>query len=126
MPTKTVIHGSKIGTKGHPRHFKALGLEAPTKVIDVVQAARVEEPRPLSPGEQEEIHWADLRRERDRLFEETRWLIERHAEELLLGRTTTLSEDDYGNLLIYRQSLRDLLSTIVEPEKVVWPNIFLS
>ncbi|HWJ89342.1 MAG TPA: hypothetical protein VNS12_14845 [Pelagibacterium sp.] len=46
--------------------------------------------------------------ERDRRFEETRWLVERHSEELLLGRPTSLSASEYAELLAYRQDLRDL------------------
>lgn len=70
---------------------------------------------------QQEQAWADLRRERDRLFEETRWLVERHTEELLLGRATTLSASEYADLLAYRQDLRDLPEETVDPAEVVWP-----
>lgn len=65
--------------------------------------------------------WAALRIERDRLFEETRWLVERHSEELLLGRMPTLSASQYTDLLAYRQDLRDLPGNTVDPEQVVWP-----
>lgn len=70
---------------------------------------------------QEERVWAALRAERDRLFEETRWLVERHTEELVLGRATTLSASEYADLLAYRQDLRDLPESTDDPSEVLWP-----
>lgn len=72
-------------------------------------------------AEQHECAWATLRAERDRLFEGTRWMLERHFEELLLGRTTTLSASEYADLLAYRQELRELPETTVDPTEVAWP-----
>lgn len=65
--------------------------------------------------------WAALRAERDRRFEATRWLIERHAEELALEMATTLSAEQHTDLLTYRQSLRDLPENTTDPADPVWP-----
>lgn len=50
----------------------------------------------------------DFRSERDHLLTQTDWLIQRHQEEELLGKKTTLTKAKYTALLNYRQELRDL------------------
>lgn len=62
-----------------------------------------------------------LRAERDRRFEETRWLVERHAEELTLALEPSLSEAEYADLLFYRQALRDLPENTSDPLNPEWP-----
>ena len=65
--------------------------------------------------------WSALRAERDRRFEATRWLIERHAEELALGLDTTLTPEQHTDLLTYRQALRDLPENTTDPNNPEWP-----
>jgi hypothetical protein len=58
------------------------------------------------------------------LFFDTNWLLERHNEETLLNLPTTLSEDQYNNLLLYRQALRDLgnsIDTLALENTIEWP-----
>lgn len=37
----------------------------------------------------------------------TEWLVMRHRDELDMGRSTTLTDEQYAELLTYRQALRD-------------------
>lgn len=50
MPTSEVevIYTEKVGRKGYPRHYQALGIEPPMKTIVV------ELPDPVAPAEQAE------------------------------------------------------------------------
>ncbi len=48
-----------------------------------------------------------LRAERQIRLDATKWLVERHREELEGGLATTLSQAHYAGLLTYRQALRD-------------------
>jgi hypothetical protein len=50
---------------------------------------------------------ADARVWRDGGIESVRWLRERHREEVELGVPTTLTAEQYGELLMYVQALRD-------------------
>ncbi len=47
------------------------------------------------------------RRWRDGELESVKWLRERHRDEVELGSSTSLSTDEYGELLAYMQLLRD-------------------
>ncbi|WP_095119246.1 phage tail assembly chaperone [Pseudomonas sp. Irchel s3f10] len=47
---------------------------------------------------------------RDKALELTQWLVLRDAEELEMGEGTTLRTEEFKELLVYRQALRD------------WPN----
>lgn len=49
-----------------------------------------------------------LRRVRDGRISAVLWMRERHADELELGKETTLTPEQYTELLTYIQSLRDL------------------
>ena len=51
---------------------------------------------------------ATVRAERDSLIKSVRWCIERHSDELVLGKETTLTPEQYTALLTYIQALRDL------------------
>ncbi len=57
------------------------------------------------------------RQKRDALLNAELWKVERHEHEKILGLATTLSDDEYMNLLRYIQSLRDL------PEQPNFPNV---
>lgn len=58
------------------------------------------------------------RAERDRLIESVRWRIERHSDELALGRKPT---EPLEPLLQYTQALRDVPEQVGFPESVEWP-----
>lgn len=58
------------------------------------------------------------RAERDRLIESVRWRIERHSDELELGREPT---EPLEPLLQYTQALRDVPQQTGFPESVEWP-----
>lgn len=47
---------------------------------------------------------------RDKALDRTQWLVLRDAEELEMGEGTTLHTEEFKELLVYRQALRD------------WPN----
>ena len=54
-------------------------------------------------------------------FEETRYLVERHEEQLKLSVTTTISNSEYLQVLQYRQNLREINNQINYPKNVVFP-----
>jgi len=60
----------------------------------------------------------DIRDERNRLIESVRWRIERHSDELALGREPT---EPLEPLLQYIQDLRDVPQQAGFPESVEWP-----
>jgi hypothetical protein len=49
---------------------------------------------------------------RGQLLFETEWLVQRHIEQAALSMATTLSEQQFQELLAYRQALRDLTDTV--------------
>lgn len=61
---------------------------------------------------------ATARAERDRLIESVHWRIERHNDELALGREPT---EPLEPLLQYAQDLRDVPQQAGFPEVVEWP-----
>jgi hypothetical protein len=60
----------------------------------------------------------DIRAERDRLIESVRWRIERHSDELALGREPT---EPLEPLLQYVQALRDVPQQAGFPTDIIWP-----
>lgn len=60
------------------------------------------------------------RAERDRLIESVRWRIERHGDELALGREPT---EPLEPLLQYVQALRDVPQQADFPKSVEWPEL---
>ena len=60
------------------------------------------------------------RAERDRLIESVRWRIERHSDELALGREPT---EPLEPLLQYVQALRDVPQQAGFPEAMEWPEL---
>lgn len=74
------------------------------------------EPEPVPPTIEQ---LADTTRaERDRLIESVRWRIERHSDELALGREPT---EQLEPLLQYVQALRDVPQQAGFPTDIVWP-----
>lgn len=68
-----------------------------------------------------DICTALLRLERDRRLSNTDWLCLRHRDEQDSGATTTLTADQYAELLTYRRALRDLPATAEDIEHPDWP-----
>ena len=71
---------------------------------------------------------ATVRAERDSLIKSVRWRIERHSDELVLGKETTLTPEQYIALLKYIQALRDLPAQPGAPwdgggELTPWPEV---
>lgn len=62
----------------------------------------------------------NTRAKRDRLIESVRWRIERHNDELALGREPT---EPLEPLLQYVQALRDVPQQAGFPEVVEWPDM---
>ena len=55
---------------------------------------------------------------------DTDWLVQRHQEEILRNVTTTLSQEQIYNLLLYKQELRDLTQhyDLTQPAQGIdWP-----
>ena len=61
-----------------------------------------------------------VRAERERLIESVRWRIERHSDELALGREPT---EPLEPLLRYTQALRDVPHQEGFPETISWPEL---
>lgn len=69
-----------------------------------------------------------LRSERDIRIADVLWMRERHADELALGRKTSLTPEQYTALLTYIQALRDLPAQPGAPwdgggELTPWPEL---
>jgi len=61
---------------------------------------------------------------RGQLLYDTDWLVQRHQEETLQNTTTTLSTQQFTDLLNYKQQLRDLTNTYSKDtptDQVIWP-----
>lgn len=63
---------------------------------------------------------SQARAERDARLSDTNWLVERHREEQETG-ATTLTAQEYTELLAYRQALRDVPQQAGFPETIDWP-----
>ncbi|KWD49897.1 phage tail protein [Burkholderia ubonensis] len=74
----------------------------------------------LEPPKQTREQLADAKRAaRDAALRATDWLTARHQDEKVLGDGTTLTPDQYEQLLKYRQTLRNFSDT------PGWPNVAL-
>lgn len=63
-----------------------------------------------------------LRRLRDSKIDETQWLVNRHNREVALGRTTSITSEQFSELLNWHQALCDEPQRCGEdPEEWVWP-----
>lgn len=96
------------------------------KVVSIEGGFSVAYPPEPEPDPEPEITvdelWDALRAERDGLIAATDWLVQRHAEELVLELDTTLTPEQHTDLLAYRQALRDLPETTTDPTNPEWPN----
>jgi hypothetical protein len=64
---------------------------------------------------------AAARRRRDIEVAALRWMVERHRDEIEMGRPTTLSADRYVALLDHLQTLRDVPAQAGFPNTIDWP-----
>ena len=87
---------------------------------DLVKMTDTEVEVHLNPQKTPEQLADTVRAERDRLIESVRWRIERHNDELALGREPT---EPLEPLLRYVQALRDVPQQEGFPEKVEWPEL---
>lgn len=71
--------------------------------------------------EKSEIMAQDARARRNELLNETDWLVLRHLRETALGRDSTLTEEQYNELEVYRQELTDLPEQKGFPDQFAWP-----
>lgn len=74
----------------------------------------------LNPTPTPEQLAATARAKRDQLIESFRWRVERHNDELALGREPT---EPLEPLLQYVQALRDVPQQTGFPETVEWPEL---
>ncbi|MDO9607216.1 MAG: phage tail assembly chaperone [Brevundimonas sp.] len=81
----------------------------------------IPEPADETPS-QEELASA-ARSRRTWLISQVRWLVDRHRDEEVLQRPTTLTANDYLALLTYVQDLRDVPEQAGFPLDVNWPSL---
>lgn len=68
--------------------------------------------------------WDNIRKIRDKLFDQTIWMMQRHQSQLELGTEPTLTDEKYEEWLIYWQALRDLpqAQALLNPKDVLFPD----
>lgn len=64
---------------------------------------------------------AALRAERDQRLEPLLWLRDRHRDEIELDVDTTLSAEQFANVLRDIQALRDVPQQPGFPDEIAWP-----
>ncbi|UTH76115.1 phage tail assembly chaperone [Chromobacterium sp. IIBBL 290-4] len=66
---------------------------------------------------------SQVRVQRDSHLFATEWLVQRHRDEIDLGRPATLNQETFNQLMAYRQALRDVPLQTGFPERVDWPKV---
>lgn len=64
---------------------------------------------------------AEARAERDRRIDAIRWRIERYQTQAAAGLETTDTEEQYKDILLYVQALRDIPEQAGFPDAIEWP-----
>lgn len=64
---------------------------------------------------------ADVRAERDRRIDAIRWRIERYQTQEAAGIETTDTAEQYREILLYVQALRDIPEQAGFPDAIEWP-----
>lgn len=64
---------------------------------------------------------AEVRAERDRRIEAIRWRIERYQTQAAAGLETTDTAEQYKDILLYVQALRDVPAQAGFPDAIEWP-----
>lgn len=65
--------------------------------------------------------WQAIREARQTIFNNTKWIQERHKDQIEREVETSLTEEKYQEWLDYWQELRDLPETYEHPQDVIWP-----
>lgn len=65
-----------------------------------------------------ELTW-HIKKDRFHILDSTQWIIDRHNDEVLLGKTPSITQEQLTEVLTYRQALRELDYT--DPLVVTWP-----
>lgn len=91
------------------------------KIVDnkLVEKSEEEKLADMTTEEKSTYH----RQKRDVLLNSVLWKVERHSQEERLGMETTLSEEEYINLLTYIQNLRNLPQQAGFPDEVMYPEL---
>lgn len=76
---------------------------------------------PEKPVEQKAV---EVRAKRDRMIDAVRWRIERYQTQEAAGLETTDTAEQYKEILLYVQALRDVPEQEGFPENVNWPEMF--
>lgn len=66
----------------------------------------------------EQLTW-HVKKDRFHILDSTQWIIDRHNDELLLNKPTSITQEQLAEVLAYRQALRDVDYT--DPLAVTWP-----
>jgi hypothetical protein len=74
--------------------------------------------------ERKEQKAVEVRAERDRRIDAVRWRIERYQTQEAAGLETTDTAEQYKEILLYVQALRDVPEQEEFPENVTWPEMF--
>ena len=64
-----------------------------------------------------------IRNKRNNLINSVLWQVERHKQEKELNINTTLTNEEYLNLLKYIQTLRDITAQDGFPDNVIFPTL---
>lgn len=100
------------------RHVELIEALALGRQIALEQGALLIVDAPLPSAELLAVQARSLR---DAYISQIRWIIDRHRDEKALGRTTTLTDEDYQLVLDYVQQLRDLPEQENFPHQIDWP-----
>lgn len=63
------------------------------------------------------------RRTRDRMLDECQWMVNRHRDQVDAGLTTSITVEQYGELLTFRQALRDMPGAMTDSRDWTWPAV---
>lgn len=96
-------------------------LPSNMKIVDNKLVEKTEEEKLVDMTTEERSTYH--RQKRDMLLNGVLWKVERHSQEERLGINTTLSEEEYINLLTYIQNLRNLPQQAGFPDKVMYPKL---
>lgn len=91
-------------------------------IVEPVPEEPEPEPEPAREPTEAELA-AAVRAQRDAQIAALRWLIDRHRDEVALGRSTTLTVEDYLLVLQHVQDLRDVPEQDSFPSAVDWPRL---
>jgi hypothetical protein len=60
-----------------------------------------------------------IKKDRFYVLDSTQWIIDRHTDEVLMDRPTSITQEQLNEVLMYRQALREL--DYSDPLSVTWP-----